>query len=84
MSIQDPSVERRMRRIDRLDEKNPERFCWARLVYNTYYPVPSGYDLHDAERVDECKQDAEKDGDCWCGKWEFVDGEMRLRKQEQP
>ena len=81
MSIQDPAIERRMRRIDHLEEAQPKRFCYARLVFNTYYPQPDGYNLHEAESLGECRLDAEKNGNCWCGKWEFVDGEMRLSKR---
>ena len=85
MSIQDPAVERRLIRMHRLEEANPERFCWANLVWSSFHPAADGDNLHHAESLGNCRQDAEDNGHCYCGKWEFVDGEMRLSKRdEQP
>ena len=40
MSVQDPAVERRMRHIDHLEAAQPERFCYARLVFNSSIRSP--------------------------------------------
>ena len=83
MSIQDPAVERRLVRMHRLEEANPERFCWANLVWSSFHPAADGDNLHHAESLGDCRQDAEDNGHCYCGKWEFADGEMRLSKREE-
>lgn len=66
----DPAQIRRLKRVAKIMAQNPGRFCWATLVHSALDTggnrVPGW--LQDAQdAIVRCREDAEKDGECYCG-----------------
>jgi hypothetical protein len=75
-----PKSENRVSRLERLDQKSGEKYCWAQLAYFGMNKYDGGIEVHEAKETCrtglQCKADSITEGACWCNK--FVNGELQL------
>jgi hypothetical protein len=77
-----PKEARRLEKLERLDDRSGDKYCWAQLVYLGMFKYEGGEELEDIKEScragNVCKGNSLESGSCWCNK--FIDGKIRLKE----